>query len=100
MASTPSSTIFTRLKCLRPVSTCGGEQARSAAPPCFSLACFPFSLMPPSGGTYLLWKSGVQHNTTVKVGERVTWVWDDDEPHTVKGERERGPPLLSEMRRP
>lgn len=38
------------------------------------------------GGTYLLWKTGVQYNTTVKVGDRVTWVWDGDEPLTIKSE--------------
>ena len=27
----------------------------------------------------------MQYNTTIKVGDRVTWVWDDDEPHTIEG---------------
>ncbi|CAI5951938.1 unnamed protein product, partial [Closterium sp. NIES-64] len=27
---------------------------------------------------------GVTHNTTIHVGDKVTWVWDDDLPHSLK----------------
>ncbi|CAI5484977.1 unnamed protein product, partial [Closterium sp. Yama58-4] len=36
------------------------------------------------GGTWLQWKAGVKHNTTIHVGDKVTWVWDDDLPHSLR----------------
>ncbi|CAI5462638.1 unnamed protein product [Closterium sp. Yama58-4] len=36
------------------------------------------------GGAWLPWRAGVTHNTTVHVGDKVTWVWDDDLPHSLK----------------
>ncbi|CAI6004771.1 unnamed protein product [Closterium sp. NIES-65] len=33
------------------------------------------------GGAWLQWRAGVSHNTTIHVGDKVTWVWDDDLPH-------------------
>ncbi|CAI5517574.1 unnamed protein product, partial [Closterium sp. Naga37s-1] len=36
------------------------------------------------GGAWLQWRAGVKHNTTIHVGDKVTWVWDDDLPHSLK----------------
>ncbi|CAI5983995.1 unnamed protein product, partial [Closterium sp. NIES-65] len=36
------------------------------------------------GGAWLQWRAGVTHNTTIHVGDKVTWVWDDDLPHSLK----------------
>ncbi|CAI5968657.1 unnamed protein product, partial [Closterium sp. NIES-64] len=36
------------------------------------------------GGAWLPWRAGVKHNTTIHVGDKVTWVWDDDLPHSLK----------------
>ncbi|CAI7737974.1 unnamed protein product [Closterium sp. NIES-54] len=36
------------------------------------------------GGTWLQWRAGVKHNTTIHVGDKVTWVWDDDLPHSLR----------------
>ncbi|CAI5506835.1 unnamed protein product, partial [Closterium sp. Naga37s-1] len=30
------------------------------------------------------WRAGVSHNTTIHVGDKVTWVWDDDLPHSIR----------------
>ena len=48
----------------------------------------PFPHLSPClpAGTYLLWRDGMQYNTTISVGDRVTWVWDDDFPHSIHGE--------------
>ncbi|CAI5459978.1 unnamed protein product [Closterium sp. Yama58-4] len=35
-------------------------------------------------GAWLQWRAGVKHNTTIHVGDKVTWVWDDDLPHSLK----------------
>ncbi|CAI5951945.1 unnamed protein product [Closterium sp. NIES-64] len=34
---------------------------------------------------WLPWRAGVKHNTTIHVGDKVTWVWDDDLPHSLRG---------------
>ncbi|GBG85260.1 hypothetical protein CBR_g39827 [Chara braunii] len=34
-------------------------------------------------GKQLLWKRNVSYSTVVHVDETITWVWDDDEPHSV-----------------
>ncbi|CAI5484993.1 unnamed protein product [Closterium sp. Yama58-4] len=44
----------------------------------FSPCCLP------PGGAWLPWRAGVKHNTTIHVGDKVTWVWDDDLPHSLK----------------
>ncbi|CAI5983999.1 unnamed protein product, partial [Closterium sp. NIES-65] len=36
------------------------------------------------GGTWLQWRAGVKHNTTIHVGDKITWVWDDDLPHSLR----------------
>ncbi|CAI5983991.1 unnamed protein product [Closterium sp. NIES-65] len=36
------------------------------------------------GGAWLQWRVGVKHNTTIHVGDKVTWLWDDDLPHSLK----------------
>ncbi|CAI5516639.1 unnamed protein product [Closterium sp. Naga37s-1] len=36
------------------------------------------------GGAWLPWRAGVKHNTTIYAGDKVTWVWDDDLPHSLK----------------
>ncbi|CAI5476233.1 unnamed protein product [Closterium sp. Yama58-4] len=36
------------------------------------------------GGAWLQWRAGVSHNTTIYVGDKVTWVWDDDLPHSLR----------------
>ncbi|GJP56726.1 hypothetical protein CLOM_g15778 [Closterium sp. NIES-68] len=36
------------------------------------------------GGTWLQWRTGVKHNTTIHVGDKITWVWDDDLPHSIR----------------
>ncbi|CAI5986316.1 unnamed protein product [Closterium sp. NIES-65] len=36
------------------------------------------------GGAWLQWRVGVKHNTTIHVGDKVTWVWDDDLPHSLR----------------
>ncbi|CAI5951940.1 unnamed protein product [Closterium sp. NIES-64] len=36
------------------------------------------------GGAWLQWRAGVKHNTTIYAGDKVTWVWDDDLPHSLK----------------
>ncbi|CAI5951941.1 unnamed protein product [Closterium sp. NIES-64] len=46
------------------------------------------------GGAWLQWRAGVSHNTTIHVGDKVTWVWDDDLPHLLAGMGEAGDPLF------
>ncbi|GJP56723.1 hypothetical protein CLOM_g15776 [Closterium sp. NIES-68] len=48
------------------------------------------------GGAWLQWRAGVKHNTTIHVGDKVTWVWDDDLPHSLRvaGMGEAGAPLF------
>ncbi|CAI5462639.1 unnamed protein product, partial [Closterium sp. Yama58-4] len=36
------------------------------------------------GGTWLQWRAGVKHNTTIHVGDKITWVWDADLPHSLR----------------
>ncbi|CAI5535095.1 unnamed protein product [Closterium sp. Naga37s-1] len=49
-----------------------------------------------AGGAWLQWRAGVTHNTTIHVGDKVTWVWDDDLPHSLKvaGMGEAGDPFF------
>ncbi|CAI5517575.1 unnamed protein product [Closterium sp. Naga37s-1] len=69
---------------------CGASSTRSCTP----------STMPSSPPTlsaaHKVLMPGVSHNTTIHVGDKVTWVWDDDLPHSIRvaGMGEAGDPLF------
>ncbi|CAI5509659.1 unnamed protein product [Closterium sp. Naga37s-1] len=48
------------------------------------------------GRAWLQWRVGVKHNTTIHVGDKVTWVWDDNLPHSLRvaGMGEAADPLF------
>ncbi|CAI5468334.1 unnamed protein product [Closterium sp. Yama58-4] len=47
------------------------------------VSCVPSLAPPPGTGPTVMWGASRQPSTVVPVGERVTWVWADGQPHAI-----------------